>query len=170
MCVIGDRQALAWVLREQQMAFPAHRARLAASIHPGDTIFLYTTRGCFNSPTKDRGRVIGEAKAMSQVAALESPVTFGDRSFPIGCSLQILTAAPARQGVELGPLVGRLSAFRETEHWSVYLRTALVPLNQADAALLRRHLRNVTGTVGDVLPGYEKAAQRRDSRRLLPLD
>ncbi|HKF79950.1 MAG TPA: hypothetical protein VKB17_03920, partial [Thermoleophilaceae bacterium] len=59
LLILGEREALAWVLREQRMAFSARRARSASALTLGDRLLLYTTRGCFHNPTRDRGRVIG---------------------------------------------------------------------------------------------------------------
>jgi hypothetical protein len=58
---IADREPLAWIVREQRTAFGEHRRREAEALAVGDVLFLYTTRGCFRNPTRDRGRVIGRA-------------------------------------------------------------------------------------------------------------
>src|SRR6202051_2908697 len=63
LLVIGERDALAWVLTTQRMAVPDYRSREVSALEPGDQLFLYTTRGCFHNPTRDRGRVVGVAKA-----------------------------------------------------------------------------------------------------------
>jgi hypothetical protein len=43
-------------MRERKMAFPpTRRVRMGV----GDQLLLYTTRGVFNNPTRDRGRVVG---------------------------------------------------------------------------------------------------------------
>jgi len=60
LLVLGDREAIAWVLREQRMAFPrTPRAEVAAAA-PGDRLYLYSPRGAWHNPTHDRGRVIGD--------------------------------------------------------------------------------------------------------------
>ena len=64
LLVIGDAVALAWVLAEQRMAFPALRKSEAAALEVGDELLIHTTRGCFNNPTRDRSRVIGLALAI----------------------------------------------------------------------------------------------------------
>jgi hypothetical protein len=56
------------------MAFPSYRAREVAPLRVGDPLFLYTTRGCFHSPKRDRGRVIGIAEATSAAEQLDAPV------------------------------------------------------------------------------------------------
>ena len=62
LLVIGEREALVWVLSEQRMAFPAHRAAEAVALAPGGLLLIYTTRGCFHNPTRDRGRVVRERR------------------------------------------------------------------------------------------------------------
>src|SRR5450631_3387057 len=92
--VIGDRDSLAWVLAEGRTAFPATRARAVQRLKAGDKLFIYTTRGCFHSPTRHRGRVIGEATVLGPVLPLGQPVSFVDRIFPLGCDLRIDSLAP----------------------------------------------------------------------------
>jgi hypothetical protein len=63
--ILGHRARLAWVLGHSRMASPDGftdaRARKGERPDVGDRLFLYTSRGCFGNPTRDRGRVIGEA-------------------------------------------------------------------------------------------------------------
>ncbi len=159
LVVVSDREALAWVVTEGRMAFPADRARLAGGLRPGDKGFIYTTRGCFRNPTRDRGRVIGEATITSAVNPLDEPVLFRGRAFPIGCTLTIDMLAPVRRGLELGPLVREMHAFRVPERWSVYLRRPLLRLDDEDSMLLRTELKKVAGPPRDVLAGYQKFAR-----------
>jgi hypothetical protein len=136
---LGDRQALGWVLRTSRMAFPSHRASLAARLAVGDRLLLYTTRGCFYNPTRDRGRVIGDATATTAPARLTEPVVIAGREFAIGCQLRIDSLVPKGQGPELAELRERLDAFSD-DAWSVRLRTPLVPLSGGDAELIRAAL------------------------------
>src|SRR4051812_31668265 len=89
LLVIGERTALAWVLGEQRMAFTANRRTEASRLRRGDALLLYTTRGPYHTPTRDRGRVIGEATVLAPVAPLTEPVAFEGREFPIGCPLRV---------------------------------------------------------------------------------
>jgi hypothetical protein len=50
LLVIGEREALAWVLRESRTAFPATRRAEVDRLAVGDELFLLTTRGCFHNP------------------------------------------------------------------------------------------------------------------------
>ena len=75
LLVIGDRAALAWVLAEQRMAFPALRRSQAMALEIGDELLVYTTRGCFRNPGRDRGRVMGLAKVTTHVVTWPSPLS-----------------------------------------------------------------------------------------------
>jgi hypothetical protein len=138
---IADRKPLAWILREQRTAFGEHRAREAQALEAGDVLFLYTTRGCFRNPTRDRGRVIGRAVVKSSAKRATQPPSFGGREFPYVVELEIESLAPLRQGLELAPLVPRLKrTFADPTTWSVRMRRALVPLDARDAAIIEREL------------------------------
>jgi hypothetical protein len=168
LLVIGDAAPLAWVLEEQRMAFPALRRSQAATLEIGDELFTYTTRGCFHSPTRDRGRVMGLALVRSDVQDLAEPVVFGERRYTSGCTLEIQGVAPLRDGVELGPLVPQLHAFPDTRTWSMQLRRPLVPLDEHDTALLKRQLSPLLKPLNRQLDAYIKAGQRaRDLGRRL---
>ena len=151
---IADRDPLAWILAEQRTAFPARRSQEAQRLRRGDRLFLYATRGCFHNPTRDRGRVIGAAGVSAAAAALDEPVRFGGREFPIGVELRIELLAPRHEGVELAPLVQRLDAFPEAHSRSARMRRALVPLGARDAALLERELAKVARRYPHDLESY----------------
>jgi hypothetical protein len=136
LLVIGDREPLAWILTDERMAFSHVSSRLAN----GDRLFLYTTRSCFHNPSRDRGRVIGEAVVASSVSLLPMPVVFGDRSFPFGCDLRILGLVARGAGPELRDMVGRLHRFPDPRTWSARLRRVLVPLDSYDAAIVHASL------------------------------
>lgn len=122
------------------MAFPAHRLEEASALRIDDILLIYATRGCFHNPTRDRGRVIGEAWGASQVELLAEPVRFGDRKYPVGSALAVERLVPLGGGVELAPLVDQLAAFPEPARWGMQMRRTLVPLGGRDVTLLRAHL------------------------------
>jgi hypothetical protein len=159
LLVISDRNALAWVVREQRMAFPALRRREVTRLRPGDALLLYTTRGCFHNPTRDRGRLIGIATATSAVTDLDPAIQVAGREFPLGCDLQIERLAPLRGGVELAPLVSRLRVFPDPASWSARLRRPLLALPAGDARLLRRQIEGVAGAASEVAADYAGAAR-----------
>lgn len=158
MLVIGDREALGWVLTAQRMAFPAANRDEVRALAPGDTLLLYTTRGCFKNPTRDRGRVISAGTARTAVAALDEPVSIAGREFTAGCEVEFDRATPWPAGVELGPLVPQLDTFADVgENWSIRLRRPLVRLTDRDGDLIRNHLAALEPQpLNDVLDDYAR--------------
>jgi hypothetical protein len=143
LLIIGEAEALRWIVANERMAFAAHRTRDASRIATGDRLLLFTTRGCFHNPTRDRSRLVGEAEVTSEVTPLDDPLEIAGREFSSACDLTLLTLAPFRQGVEFVPLVKRLSIFPDERSWPVRLRRTLVPLPAGDADLLRHELHDV---------------------------
>ena len=158
LLVIGDREALAWILTEARMAFPAYRRREVADLKTGDDLFLYTTRGCFRNPTRDRGRVIGLAKALEPPTQLSEPVTVAGREFELGCSIKLSRLTPYPDGVELAPLIPELDSFPNKHGWATSLRRPLFFLEVGDARLLAG-LMTVRRQPSDAIPGYVTAAR-----------
>jgi hypothetical protein len=139
---ISDREPLAWILSESRTAFPSHRRREADALAVGDKLLLYTTRGCFRNPTRDRGRVIGVATVESAVTELGTPMEFRGREFPLLVELSVDALAPLGRGIELAPLVARLrESFPKPTAWSATMRRALVPLAVGDGRKLVRLVR-----------------------------
>lgn len=160
LSIIGDREALAWVLGESRMAFPARQARVALDLRSGDRLLLYTTRGCFHNPGRDRGRIIGSARVKGPVERLSRPVVIAERKFPVGCDLVLEQIAPYGDGVELQPLVTRLSVFPDPATWSAWMRRALLVLPPKDAALLSRQLGAVaTESAAPTIAAYVATAE-----------
>jgi hypothetical protein len=141
LVVLGEREAISWVLREEAMAFPATPRAEVAALAEGDELMLYATRGAWHNPTRDRGRIIGHAVVTSPVRPLDEPLYLAGRDFHSQCRLRITGLVPYPGGVEVAPLVARLSAFPKPDSWSIYLRRALLRLPPADIALLGAELR-----------------------------
>lgn len=163
LLLISDREPLAWLLTEQRMAFPARRRGLVSQLAEGDRLFLYTTRSCFRNPGRDTGRVIGEAQVSSPARQLDEPVLFGDRSYQLGCGIQITGLAPRDTGPELRALVDELHLFPTPKNWSVYIRRVLVPLDKHDAALVTAKLTPLLGPPETYIAGYLPVAPSRPS-------
>jgi hypothetical protein len=157
--VIGDAAALAWVLAEQRMAFPALRRSQAAALEISDELFIYTTRQCFNNPLRDPGRIMGLALMTSDVRDLAEPIVFNERRYTSGCTLDIQGVAPLYNGVELRPLVSQLHAFPDARTWSVRLRRPPVHLDEHDAAILKRQLYPLLEPLDHQLDDYIKAGR-----------
>jgi hypothetical protein len=151
---IADREPLVWIVAAQRTAFATHRARDAARLQAGDRLFLYTARGCFHNPTRDRGRVAGLATVRAEPAPLAEPVRFGEREYALGLDLAIDVLAPPRGGVELAPLVPELDSFPNKDAWSATMRRSLVPLTDRDAERLERELRPLAAPYADAAAAY----------------
>ena len=153
---ISDRDPLEWILSESRTAFPAYRRTDASKLDPGDALLLYTTRGCFRNPTRDRGRVIGMATVIRRAEDLNEPVRFGDREFSVGIELRIESLLERGKGVELAPLVPKLrESFPNERAWSARLRRALVPMAARDANTLETELAGARpGRVEDAIRTY----------------
>jgi hypothetical protein len=160
LLVIGEAAALAWVLAERRMAFPALRRSRAEALEIGDELLIYTTRTCFHNPTRDTGRVVGLASVKTTVRDLAVPVIFGERSYVLGCALDITAVTPLHDGIELRPLIPELHVFPDPKSWSAHLRRPLVPLDRHDAALLIQHVSPLLEPVDRHLEAYKQAAVR----------
>jgi hypothetical protein len=145
LLILGDRDTLRCVVRNERMAFEMHRKNDVTRLAVGDTLFLYTTRGCFHNPTRDRGRVIGHAVVTSPVKPLEEHVAVMDREFELGCTFNLVALAPRHEGVLLADLVPRLDAFPVKSAWSTRMRRPLLTLPRKDAALVERELARIVG-------------------------
>jgi hypothetical protein len=152
LLVIGDREALAWILTAQQMAFAPSRYRTADSLMLGDRLALYTTRGCFKNPARDRGRIIGTASVAERVHDLESGKAFQGREFNRGCALLIDRLVPFRQGPELVHIVSRLNSFPEA--WGMHVRRTLVPLDHHDFEVIEGALKVMNTNFDENLHEY----------------
>ena len=161
LLVIGEAAALAWVLAEQRMAFPARRRSQAMAVEIGDELLVYTTRGCFHNPRRDAGRVMGLANVTTQVRDLDEPVVFGERRYTSGCAIAIQGVAALHEGVKSSPLVTELDVFPNAKTWYVYLRRALVPLDDHDASVVKRHLIADLEPLERHLDAYLQVAKRR---------
>ncbi|GAA2606291.1 hypothetical protein GCM10009863_19730 [Streptomyces axinellae] len=130
LLVVSDREALGWILGSQRAAFPPSRRKTPSALNINDRLLVYTTRGCFRNPTRDRGRLVARALVRSHEAVLHSPVQFGERSFARGCDLEITSLAPLDAGPVLANLVPRLRTFPAS--WATHIRRTLVPLDDHD--------------------------------------
>jgi hypothetical protein len=158
LLVLGERDAIAWVLREQRMAFPATPRAEVAGLAEGDRLFLYTTRGAWHNPTRDRGRIIGTARVASPIRLLDAPIEIAGMRFHSGCDLQIGGVVAYPGGVEVQPLVRQLAAFPKPDAWSAYLRRSLVRLPDEDAVLIERALTNSLVSRDEALSTYPRVS------------
>lgn len=159
LAIIGDRAALAWVLREQRIAFPEPRYRNAfPHLDENDQLYLYTTRNCYKNPGRDRGLVISRARVVSEMTRTEEPRVVGDRELPLEASLDVEALAPARDGIDLAATVPQLTSFPKPDAWAIYLRRSLFRLTEHDATLFDQQLKNHVGQREHNLEGYLQRA------------
>jgi hypothetical protein len=154
LLILGEREAVAWVLRESRMAFPRTNRSEVNRLKVGDDLFVTTTRGCWHSPNRDRTRVIGTAVVASEVVPYEKPVVIAGRDFTRGCDITVTALAPYLMGLDLAPLVPRLDAFPNKNTWSIHLRRPLLEISASDATLLTRELEGVAREPAAVIPIY----------------
>lgn len=160
LLIIGEREGLAWVLREQRMAFTTKRRNDAQRLARGDRLFIYATRGCFHNPTRDRGRIIGAATVASAVSDLDRPIQLFGRTFTVGCRLRIPELAGLGEGVELAPLIPRLRTFPNPLGWTARMRQPLLRLADEDSPLIAEPLARLVRPRQAVLAEYLVAASR----------
>lgn len=163
LLILGEREAIRWVLTTQRMAFPANTRAEVTALREGDQLFLLSTRGAFRNPTRDRTRVFGTATALTAVEPLDEPLEIAGRMFARGCAIEVESLAPYLGGLEVAPLVGKLSVFRRSDQWGMYLRRPLLRLAEDDAELIRRELRPLVGDPREVIADYRTAIRPPES-------
>lgn len=154
LLILAEREALLWVLLNEQMAFPAKPRREVSALQAGDELILLTTRGAFHNPTRDRTRVIGTATVQSIVSQLDPQLEIAGRRFASGCKIKLETLAPYSTGPEIGPLAPQIQALHGEEHWGWLLRKPLVLLEESDAILLKRELQPHLLALDESLQSY----------------
>lgn len=154
LLVLSEREAILWVLLNEQMAFPARPRREVSALQPGDELVLLTTRNAYHSPNRDRTRVIGTATVQSKVTQLDPPVEIAGRAFVSGCQIKLETLAPYSTGPEIGPLAPQLHALRGQTNWGMLLRKPLVPIDDSDVLLLKRELQSNLRALDESLLTY----------------
>lgn len=155
LLILGDRDAIAWVVSRKRMAFTADRARAAsAAVRAGDELFLYATRGAFHNPTRDRGRVFGRAAARAAVEELARPVLLVGREFTHGFAFELDALAPPRLGVDISQLIPSLTTFPNKTGWATSLRRPLLTLTAEDAQLIRKRLKADQADTASAVKAY----------------
>jgi len=154
LLVLAEREAILWVLQNEQMAFPVRPRKEVSALQPGDELVLLTTRGAYHNPSRDRTRIIGTATVQSKVTQLDPQIEIAGRTFASGCDIRIETLAPYSTGPELGPLAPQIHALHGEKNWGWLLRKPLVPLDESDVILLKHELKNHLRTLDESLLTY----------------
>jgi hypothetical protein len=158
LIILGNLQGLAYVLREERMAFsPKRRVRLDS----GDHVFLYTTRGLFGNPKRDRSRIIGVAEVISAIKVFDSELYIDGRIYISGCKLKLKGLAPLGEGLVMNEIVESLDMFKpDPQTWSIRLRRSLVPLGKHDSKIISDALQNVIREPKETTLAYLDRAMR----------
>ncbi|MFF7242336.1 hypothetical protein ACFZBU_00375 [Embleya sp. NPDC008237] len=154
LLILNAKKPLGWVVSRQRMAFPTGRVRAARALETGDELLIYATSGCFRNPNRGEGLVMGHATITSKVEAMETPVSFGDRTFHEGCSLRMHGLTSYREGVRLRDLVPNLDVFPNKDAWGGRLRRPFLEMPRKDADLIRRELQPMLKPYQVALPLY----------------
>lgn len=160
LAVISDRAALVWVLENQRIAFPRPRYHhIFPALASGDVLYLYTTRGCYKNPTRDRGLVIGAASVTGALVTADNALRVGDRELPLEAPVELQCLAPVGEGIDLASEVNRMSSFPKPEAWSVYLRRSLFQITEHDARRFDKLLSRYQAAPRTLLAGYRQRAK-----------
>jgi hypothetical protein len=146
------------------MAFTSQRYGLASEIKPGAELFLYTSRGCFGNPTRDRGRVVGLAQARSEL--IPKRLHIGGRVFDYVQDITITGLCARGDGVELAARVSSMSTFPSATSWSAHLRKPLLRLDPVDAGRLGREVVPRLCGLNEASADYTRVAARHRQRRV----
>jgi hypothetical protein len=158
LLILGDADALSYVLRERRMALtPKRRIPLTR----GDIVFLYTTRGIFGNPGAGRGLIIGHAEIISDIVKFESGLRIADRFYTSGCQLAITGLAPLGEGLELRQIVDELETFHpHPKRWAFRLYSSFVQLSPKDASVIEERIQPLLQDPEYVSQAYISRAER----------
>jgi hypothetical protein len=138
--VVGNREALSWVLTKQRMAF---RDRVQTEgLRSGQPVAIYASRHTWGRPNNDRSQVAAIGVLASPVQ--RRPVELGGEIFPKSCRLTFDVVLPERHGLPFRPLVRRLNFIPKKggdKGWGAYLRRTVVEVDERDFGIIASALR-----------------------------
>jgi uncharacterized protein YjeT (DUF2065 family) len=163
LLLLATSSGLAYVMRERKMAFPpTRRIRLGV----GDRLLLYTTRGIFSNPIRDRGRVVGTAEVASQILPLETHRLIAGRTYTSECELRLTGLATLGQGVVLSNIVRELAVFQPNPAaWSAHMRRSVLRLPSGDYDYIMRELKPVLQNPDKAVGAYIERADSSSRAR-----
>lgn len=130
-----------WVITHGLMAVGA---RVRSLPEPDDRLVLYTSRGAFHNPTRDRAQVIGLGIATSEPRNRQ--VVVAGRRYERSFGLEIARISEPRQGLDFASLVPRLDFITKKSSWGGALRRPVVRISEKDyttiATGFTKHLTN----------------------------
>jgi predicted RNA-binding protein len=131
MIVLGDRDAMGWVLKHGRMAVNARVATLPAA---GDRVVLYVSRGAHRNPTRDQAQVIGLGEVAGE--PITKPIVIAGRTYARSFPLRLNDVAEPRCGLSFEELVPLLEFIRNKDAWGGAVRRPVVRLSEADYRLI----------------------------------
>lgn len=134
--MIGEAEALEWVLREKKMAFRSHVRTSELAV--GDRVAIYASRGCWHNPTRDRAQLA--AVGVIRTSISQGSIDVGPETMPAWCDLSLTACLPSRQGLEFAPLTPRLSFINNKQAWGASLRRTIVRVPEKDLDLMEKAL------------------------------
>ena len=134
----------------------------ARRVAPHDRVFLYTTRLCFQNPTRDRGRVIGLAVVTKPSRRLAEAVTFGGREYVIELALPHRATRPIPTRRSAGRPVPQLDLPRQGLMERPYA-TSACPVGPGDGDVLLTHLAQVAEPYRAALDSYAQRLRPESS-------
>jgi hypothetical protein len=157
LLLVADREPLAWPLREERST-GAEEAGVVSSDERYAAVALHHTqlRSISGTPPWSSH---GYCKSNECAGGSGGGRAFRDREFEVGFRVHIDGLAPPHDGVELGPLAGRLDALPDPATWSVRMRRTLIPLSERDALLIGDLLEPKLRRRRDVLSDYLTACK-----------
>jgi hypothetical protein len=140
--VLGDRDGLRWVVKNDMMAWTKGSARKAAEIRCGDGLILYVTRGAFHNPARGEAQLVAEVRALEQPRPLAQPFLLAGRTFVSACRLRFTLLLPEKKGAPVRPIVENLAFVRRKDTWGQYFRSGLIEVPGEDFDVMAQALRD----------------------------
>ncbi len=138
--VLGQRDALAWVLEHKQMAFRDHIR--ADKLAKGDRFAIYVTRGAMGNPTRDESQIVATGTLTTEL--VREPIEIAGEEYGRHLKFRFdVGPKNPREGLAFVPLVPKLTWISKKDHWMAYIRKALVPIPDEDFATIEAALKKL---------------------------
>lgn len=116
-----------WVIEHGRMAVGP---RVKSLPGPGERVVLYTSRGAFHNPTRDRAQVIGLGITTDEPAQRRLVIAGTPYARSFGVDIEVL--AEPRHGLDFASLVPRLDFITKKKSWGGALRRPVVRISDRD--------------------------------------
>ncbi|MDV8015621.1 hypothetical protein R4P70_30315 [Rhodococcus sp. IEGM 1241] len=158
LVVLGNAEAVRWVLKNQRMAFSEVGRRTASRLSRGDTLVFYAGVKCWpalgGKVRPKAGIMIGSAVVLTEVARLRTAAQVGGRKFEYGCEVFFERLAALGSGLSISDVKNDLELTAGRANYGQVLRRTPILLSSADTALLSARLESVTAPYEDSVGAY----------------